>query len=150
MKEFKYGKFSPGLSGKTGPIVMLLAVLVFPCLAIAEGRSDFLPGTLILAVFFGVLFFGFSWWPNIKCDKESLYVEFAGWPIKIPREDILDIQEINHLPQRAWLVTAKKITYLHYFYSLLVSFRFTPGFMIWESISNRDELLSYIKKCKKK
>lgn len=145
MREFKYGKFSPGLSGKTGPIAILFIMLIPSCLAIAKGGIASIGSLLILAAAYGIFIFGFSWWPNIKCDKESLYLEFLGWPIKISRQDILDIQEIKHLPQRAWLVTAKKITFLHYLYSLLVSFKFVPGFVIWENISHRDELLSYIK-----
>ena len=146
MQEYTYGKISPGLSGKTGPIVMLLTAFVPSFLAIATGRLALLGGSLILALFYSIMIFGFSWWPKIKCDKESLYLEFLGWPIKIPWENILSVQEIRYLPQKAWLVTAKRITPLHYLYSLLVSFKFVPGFVIWESISNRGELLSSIKR----
>lgn len=145
MREFKYGKMSPGLSGKTGAIIMLLIVLIPSCLVIAKGGVNVIGGPLILAAAFSIFIFGFSWWSNVKCDKEFLYLEFLGWPIKIPWEDVLDIQEIRYLPQKAWLVTAKKITFFHHLYSLLLSFKFIPGFVIWESISNHNELLSYIK-----
>ncbi len=145
MKKYQYGKFSPGLSGKTGPIVMLLTVLIPSCLVIAKGGLTSIGGPLILAAAYSIFIFGFSWWPNVKCDKESLYLEFLGWPIKIPWENILEVEEINYLPQKAWLVTVKKITFLHYLYSLLLSFKFVPGFVIWESLSNHSELLSHIK-----
>jgi hypothetical protein len=148
MKEYKYGKgsISPGLSGKTGPIVMLLTVLVFSCALITVGGVKSIGGLLILPAVYSIAIFGFSWWPIIKCDKESLYLEFLGWPIKIPWEDVLSVQEIRYFPQKAWLVTAKKITPLHYLYSLLLSFKLVPGFVIWESISNRGELLSHIRR----
>ena len=125
---------------------MLLTILVPSCLAIAKGELALIGMSLVFAVAYGIFIFGLSWWPIIKCDKESLYLEFLGWPIKIPWENILSVQEIRYFPQKAWLVTAKRITHLHYLYSLLLSFKLSPGFVIWESISNRGELLSQIRR----
>jgi len=43
-------------------------------------------------------------------------------------------------------VRAKKITLLHYFYGLMYGLEWAPGFLIWENISDRHELLSEIRK----
>jgi hypothetical protein len=153
MKEFKYnkhGKISPGLSGKTGPIAMLLSVLVLSGLILVEGGLASIGGILVIVFFYGVMSFGLSFWSNIKCDKDTLFLEFLGWDIKIPWENILDIKEIRSLPQNVWLVTVKKITMLHYLYGLLFSFRLTPGFLIWESMPNHSDLISHIKRNIKK
>ena len=146
MKEYRYSKISAGVSGKTGPIVMLLTVLVPSLLAVATGRFTLIGGSLILAVAYSLFVYGFSWWPNIKCDTEALYLEFLGWPIKILWGDIFEVKEISYLPQKAWLVTAKKITIIHYSFGLLLSHRLIPGFVIWENISNHSELLSHIRR----
>ena len=145
MKEYKYGKISAGLSGKTGAITMLLTILFPLCLVIPTGRLEVLGMSLLFAVVYSIAIYGFSWWPNIKCDDDALYLEFLGWPIKIPWDNVLDIKEIPYLPQKAWLVTAKRITFLHYSFGLLLSLKLVPGFVIWGSISNCSELLSISK-----
>lgn len=150
MNEYKYGKISAGLSGKTGPIAMLFTILVLLCLGFASGRLAIAGFSLVFGIAYGIAIYGFSWWPNIKCDDNALYLEFLGWPIKIPWENVLDIKEIPYLPQKAWLVTAKRITFLHYSFGLLLSLKLVPGFVIWESISNYSELLSFIKRKMKK
>jgi hypothetical protein len=146
MKEYKYGKMSAGLSGKTGPIVMLLTILVLLCLGIVTGRSAIMGFSLVVALAYCIFIFGFSWWPNIKCDNDALYLEFLGWPIKIPWDDILGIKEVHYLPQKAWLVTARKITILHYLYSLFLSLKLVPGFVLWESLSNHSDLVGNIRR----
>ena len=145
MKEYRYSKLMhAGLSGKTGVVAMFLTIMVLVFLGIAIGRLDVIEFALIFAFAYGILIYIFSFWQNVRCDNDALFVEFLGWPIEIPWTDILEIREIHYFPQRAWLVTARKITILHYLYGLLFAFKLVPGFFIWENISSRDELLSKI------
>lgn len=145
MKAYQYNRLTyAGLSGKTGVVVMLLTVAVLIVFGLATGGSVGL--ALLVAVVYGLLLYGFSCWPNLTCDDEALFVEFLGWPIKIPWAEVLGVKEIYSLPKRAWLVTARKITFLHYFFGLQFSLKWAPGFLIWENISNREELLSKIRR----
>ena len=147
MKEYKYNKLThAGLSGKTGAVAIFLTIMVLVFLGIATGRSDVMKFVLAVSFVYSILIYGFSYWPNISCDNEALFLEFLGWPIEIPWVDILEIKEIHYMPKKAWLVTARKITILHYLYGLQFALKLVPGFLIWENISNRDDLLSKIRK----
>jgi hypothetical protein len=147
MKEYKYNKLThAGLSGKTGAVAIFLTIAALVFLGIATGRADAIKFALAASFVYSIFIYGFSWWPNITCDNEALFVEFLGWPIKIPWTDIIGIKEVHYMPKKAWLVTARKITILHYLFGLQFALKLVPGFLIWENISSRDDLLSKIRR----
>jgi len=145
MIAYKYDRFKYlGFSGKTGAVVSFLTVAALIVLNIVAGEPGAL-SVVMISLLYCVLMYFFSSWPNVTCDDEALFVEFLGWPIKIPWADLLGVKEVYSLPKRAWLVTAKKITFIHYLFGFQYSLKFVPGFLIWEGIPNRGELLSKIR-----
>lgn len=152
MKEYKYPRYMFGrLSGKLGLVVMVLIIPMAFVMGMAS-RGQILAGVmfaLIFAIFDCVAAYVLNMRPNIECDDEGLFIDFLGGPIEIPWTDVLGITQVYGMPQKVWLVRAKKITFLHYFYGLQFFLEWVPGFLIWENISNRDELLSEIRKKRK-
>ena len=83
--------------------------------------------------------------PNIQTDASGLKVEFVlGWA-DVNWDEILEIKQVYAFREKGWLVSAEKITLFHSLYGLQYGPTLSPGFLIWESLPNSDELISTIK-----
>ena len=149
MKEYTYEKLKfARLSGKSGLVSVVLTILlaivfgiVFPVYV-----KNLITFGLIYILVICLGFYVFSWWPNITSTEDGVLIEFLSGKIRIPWGDILGIRQLYGMPGKAWLVSVKKITPLHYLLGLQFGLKPVPGFLIWEGISNRAELLSEIRK----
>ena len=149
MKEYKYPAITfDRLKTRSGLVMLLLVMpLILGLGWVLSGQ--FLTG-LGWALFAGVLVclavYAFNLRPAVTCDPERLSVDFMGMPCQIAWADILGIRQVYGLPRKAWLVQAPNISPLHHFYGLQFGKSWTPGFLIWEDISERTELLAEIRK----
>ena len=102
----------------------------------------------ILGAIFGCLFslYYTGTWCDIKLDENGLYVEFLWKMLFVPWKEIKQLRYLGFYPIGYWVVhTQNSLTLFHRLYSL-GTFSVSPSFHIHDSIDNKNELISIIKK----
>jgi hypothetical protein len=85
-----------------------------------------------------------NYYPTIWTDENGISLSFLFlFRIKIPWSEVIDIKEYKYF-QKAYLVQARKITPLHFFYSLHYAHSLRPGFLFKKSIDHGEELVREI------
>jgi hypothetical protein len=126
-------------------IVALISLILF------RDRYNFSPiefRRAILVVIFGCLFSLYyrGTWCDLKVDENGLYVEFLWNMLFVPWKEIKQLKYAGFYPIGHWVIhTQNSLTLFHRLYSL-DTFSLSPGFHIHDSIENKSELISIIKK----
>lgn len=102
----------------------------------------------ILGAIFGCLFslYYIGTWCDIKVDNDGLHVEFLWTMLFVPWKEIKQLKYLGFYPIGYWVIrTQSSLTIFHRLYSL-GTFPPSPSLHIHDSIEDKNELISIIKK----
>lgn len=153
MKQPKHYRYSPGIKTTKGfaKFMFFLSILVLVLFIIFKDNYDFPPidfRRAILGTIFGCLFslYYVGTWCDIQVVENGLYVEFLWNMLFVPWEEIKQLKYLGFYPIGYWVVhTQNSLTLFHRLYSL-GTFPPSPSFHIHDSIKDKNELISILKK----
>jgi hypothetical protein len=152
-KQSKYYRYSLGIEVTKGfaKFIFFLSPVVLILFIVFRDKYNFSPidfQRAILGAIFGCLFslYYAGTWCDIKVDENGLYVEFLWNMLFVPWKEIKQLKYLGFYPIGYWVVHAQNsLTLFHRLYSL-GTFPPSLSFHIHDSIDNKNELISIIKK----
>jgi hypothetical protein len=88
-----------------------------------------------------------NFYPEVRVDRNGLYVSFLWYRLPVTWQDIIEIKpSIFNLPKHptTWVVRTQALTPFHRLYGLLYGFTAHPSFIITHGIANCDKLIQMI------